>query len=79
MLFLLIALLIRGKIPDTLVRISATLSPLLPMFLIPVSAGIVTQKDVLAEHGLALLVILTVSLIPGAIVCAIIMRAGAKS
>lgn len=79
MLLLLIALLIRGRVPDSLARISSTLSPLLPLFLIPVSAGIVTQKTILAEHGLLLLAILTLSLIPGALICALIMRIAARS
>jgi holin-like protein len=51
----------------------------LPLFIIPVSVGIVTQKELLADNGIALLVIMAVSLIPGAIVCAAIMMAGKKS
>ncbi|WP_430460619.1 CidA/LrgA family protein [Thalassolituus sp. LLYu03] len=76
MLLLLIALMVRGKTPQHLTDITRTLSPLLPLFLIPVSVGIVTQKHLLAEHGPELLVILLVSLIPGALVCALIMRGG---
>lgn len=79
MLLLLAALMLRGRIPDSLVQISKTLSPLLPLFLIPVSAGIVTQTTILSEHGLVLLAILTVSLIPGILVCALIMRLWARS
>lgn len=76
MLLLLIVLLIRKKVPDSLLRISQVLSPLLPLFIIPVSVGIVTQKSLLTEHGLMLTAILIVSLVPGALVCAWIMKGG---
>lgn len=76
MLSLLLVLLVRGKIPDSLQSISQTLSPLLPLFIIPVSVGIVTQKALLQEHGLLLIAILAVSLIPGALICAWIMKGG---
>lgn len=79
MLLLLVLLVLRGKTPTSLQNISKTLSPLLPLFIIPVSVGIVTQKELLAENGMALLVIMAVSLIPGAIVCAAIMMVGKKS
>ena len=79
MLLLLVFLIIRGRTPQALQDITQTLSPLLPLFLIPVSVGIVTQKSLLADYGFELLVILTVSLIPGALVCAWIMRGGRSS
>ena len=78
MLLLLAFLLIRGKTPTSLTQISNALSPLLPLFIIPVSVGIVTQKALLAEHGIALVIILAISLIPGALVSAWIMK-GSKS
>ncbi|MBN56448.1 MAG: hypothetical protein CMI04_01975 [Oceanospirillaceae bacterium] len=74
MLLLLVFLMIRGRAPESLSQISKTLSPLLPLFIIPVSVGIVTQKELLAENGIALLVIMAVSIVPGAIVCAAIMK-----
>src|SRR5690554_5210692 len=76
MLLLLTFLLIRGKTPASLNTISKALSPLLPLFIIPVSVGIVTQKPLLAEHGLALLFFLAISIIPGALVSAWIMKGG---
>ena len=79
MLLLLFFLMIRGRTPSSLTDISKTLSPLLPLFIIPVSVGIVTQKALLEENGVALLVILAVSLIPGALVCAFIMNWKRKS
>jgi holin-like protein len=79
MLLLLVLLMLRGKTPESLQNISKVLSPLLPLFIIPVSVGIVTQKELLADNGIALLVIMAVSLIPGAIVCAAIMMADKKS
>ncbi|WP_300426972.1 CidA/LrgA family protein [Thalassolituus sp.] len=79
MLLLLFFLVLRGRTPSSLTDISKTLSPLLPLFIIPVSVGIVTQKALLEENGVALLVILAVSLIPGALVCAFIMNWKRKS
>ncbi len=76
MLLLLITLVLRGKVPDSLTSISTTLSPLLPLFIIPVSVGVVTQKALLQEHGAVLLLILAVSLIPGALLSAWIMKGG---
>ena len=76
MLLLLVFLIVRGKTPGSLTSISKTLSPLLPLFIIPVSVGIVTQKQLLAEHGLLLIAILAVSIIPGALVSAWIMKGG---
>ena len=76
MLLLLAALIVRRKTPDNLTAITRSLSPLLPLFLIPVSVGIVTQKHLLAEHGAALTAILAISLIPGILVSAWIMKGG---
>lgn len=78
MLLLLLFLVLRGKTPDSLKHISQTLSPLLPLFLIPVSSGIITQKAIISEHGLTLLVILTLSLIPGILVTGWVMTSGKK-
>ena len=78
MLLLLVALIVRGSASDSLKKITSVLSPLLPLFLIPVSVGVVTEKHALQEHGLALLAILAISIIPGALVCALIMSRGKK-
>ena len=79
MLLLLAMLITRGKTPQSLQNISKVLSPLLPLFIIPVSVGIVTQKELLAENGISLLVIMAISLIPCALVCAAVMMVGKKS
>lgn len=76
MLILLAVLVVLGKTPAVLQHTTATLSPLLPLFLIPVSTGIVTQGDIIAEHGPTLLAILIISLIPGILVCGWIMGKG---
>lgn len=78
MLLLLVFLVLRGKTPDSLQHITQTLSPLLPLFLIPVSSGIVTQKAIVSEYGPELLVILAISLIPGILVTGWIMSSGKK-
>lgn len=76
MLLLLIFLVVRGKTPESLTSVSKTLSPLLPLFIIPVSVGIVTQKPLLKEYGIELMLILAVSIIPGALITAWIMKGG---
>ena len=77
MLLLLLFLVVRGKTPQSLQQTTKSLSPLLPLFLIPVSSGIVTQKEIVSDYGLELVIILAVSLIPGIAVTGLIM-AGAK-
>ena len=76
MLLLLLFLVIRRKIPDSLIQISKTLSPLLPLFIIPVSVGVITQKPLVKEYGLELVLIMAISLIPGALISAWIMKGG---
>ena len=73
MLLLLVFLIFNRRTPEPLQQITRTLSPWLPMFLVPVSVGIITHKQLLASHGPLLLLILTVSLIPGILVCGWIM------
>lgn len=76
MLLLLLFLVIRGKIPDSLQQTTQSLSPLLPLFLIPVSSGIITQKEIISDFGFELLVILAISLVPGILVTGLIMTVG---
>jgi len=78
MLLLLVFLMIRGKTPASLQQVTATLSPLLPLFLIPVSSGIITQKSIISDYGPELVIILAISLIPGILVCGWIMAGGKK-
>ena len=79
MLLLLLFLVVRGKTPAALQQTTQTLSPLLPLFLIPVSSGIVTQKAIVSDYGLELLLILAISLIPGILVTGWIMAGGRRS
>ncbi|WP_221793473.1 CidA/LrgA family protein [Oceanobacter mangrovi] len=76
MLLLLVFLLLRGKVPHSLDTTTRFLSPWLPMFLVPVSVGVTSQAELLQQKGPLLLVILIVSLIPGIIVCGLIMQGG---
>ncbi|KZZ48854.1 hypothetical protein A3759_17750 [Thalassolituus sp. HI0120] len=76
MLLLLMFLVIRGKTPDSLQQTTKSLSPLLPLFLIPVSSGIITQKEIISDFGFELLVILAISLVPGILVTGLIMTVG---
>lgn len=76
MLLLLVFLLARRSVPAPLADITRTLAPLLPLLLMPVSIGIVTHETLIRTHGLTLLAILAISLIPGTLVCGWIMSRG---
>ena len=78
MLLLLMFLVIRGKTPDSLQQTTKSLSPLLPLFLIPVSSGIITQKEIISDFGFELIVILAISLVPGILVTGLIMTVGRR-
>ena len=78
MILLLIAFIIFKKIPQDIETAANKLAPLLPLFIIPISAGLITQTDVIQTYGLKLFIILTVSLIPGAIVTALIIKWGQR-
>lgn len=78
MLLLLAGLLIMRRVPAPLARITESLSPWLPLFLTPVSVGIITHEALLREQGVMLLLILAISLIPGILVCGLIMSWGQK-
>lgn len=56
-------LLIKGHIPAPLQQVASVLLPLLPLFLIPASAGIVEHGDLLKDDALAITLALLVSLI----------------
>ena len=76
MFILFVILLLLGKVPLPLQHTVTQLSPLLPLFLITVSAGIVTQANIISEHGLQLTIILFISLIPGILVFGWIIAKG---
>ena len=78
MLLLLVFLIIRGKAPESLQQTTKSLSPLLPLFLIPVSSGIITQQEIVSDYGVELVVILALSLIPGILVTGWIMAGNKK-
>ena len=62
LVFLFIFLLIKGHLPESLLTVSSVLLPLLPLFLIPASAGIIEHGPLLEKDGLAIAVALLVSL-----------------
>ena len=76
MIMLLLVLVGLRRVPQPLHDSVASLTPYMPLFIVPASVGLITQTDLLLEYGLELLFILAVSLIPGALVCAVIMRWG---
>lgn len=47
-------LLIKGHVPESLLSVANVLLPLLPLFLIPASVGIIQHGDLLMEDGLAI-------------------------
>lgn len=85
MVSLLVFLLVRRAIkpnsshaPESLAKLSTALAPFLTLFLVPVSVGIMSQADVIQRYGWQLMVILAISLVPGILVTAFVMR-GIKS
>ena len=78
MVILLCSIISLKKIPESLKQAAASITPLLPLFIIPVSAGLITQRELLSQYGIQLLIILFVSLIPGIAVTALIMNWGKK-
>ena len=79
MVLLLIIITLRNKIPTSIELAANKLAPLLPLFIIPISAGLITQADIVQQHGLKFLVILTLSLIPGVLVTALVLKWGDSS
>ena len=78
MVLLLIWIISRNKIPQNIETAANKLSPLLPLFIIPISVGLITQGEIVEQYGLKLLLILTLSLIPGALITALILKWGNK-
>jgi holin-like protein len=76
MVLLLTVIILRNKTPKNIKIAANKLAPLLPLFIIPISAGLITQTDIIQQHGLTLLAILTISLIPGALVTALVLKIG---
>ena len=76
MMLLLAFITIKSRIPKSLVTTATQITPLLPLFIIPVSAGLITQRELLEQFGWQLLVILTASLIPGAVITGLVMKLG---
>ncbi|MFT4766584.1 MAG: holin-like protein [Oleispira sp.] len=74
MVLLLIIIIIRKKIPTSIELAANSLAPLLPLFIIPISAGLITQSAILEQYGLKLFIILTLSLIPGVLVTAFVLQ-----
>ena len=79
MILLLTVIILRNKTPKNIEIAANKLAPLLPLFIIPISAGLITQAEVIQQYGFKLLLILTISLIPGALVTALILKLGEKS
>jgi holin-like protein len=78
MILLLICFIILKKVPKDIEVSASKLAPLLPLFIIPISAGLITQVDIIRTYGFKLFIILTISLIPGAIITALIIKWGNK-
>ena len=63
LVILFAVLLIRGYIPDPLVKVATNLLPLLPLFLIPASTGIIQYGDLLKDEWFPITVAISVSMI----------------
>ena len=71
---LLSYLLLRGQLSVSLVEITSKLLPLLPMFLIPASAGIIDNISVLTAEWAMIGIALTTSLLIGLLVTPLLFK-----
>jgi len=62
LVLLFVYLLIKGHVPASLLGAANILLPLLPLFLIPASAGIIQYGDLIMEDGVAIVAALLGSL-----------------
>ncbi len=76
MILLLSLFILNNSIPKNIELAANKLAPLLPLFIIPISAGLITQTEIIQSYGLKLLVILILSLIPGVIITALVLKWG---
>lgn len=60
---LLVTLMIRGTVDEHLVMVSDRLLPLLPLFLIPASVGVIAYWPLVKQDGLAILLAIVISLL----------------
>lgn len=63
LVLMLIFLLVRGSIPDSLAQATSRLLPLLPLLLIPASAGVVQYGALVRNEWLPILLALVISLL----------------
>lgn len=63
LILLFIGLLIRGYVPESLAKIASTLLPLLPLFLIPASTGIIQHGDLLSNEWLPITLAISLSMV----------------
>jgi holin-like protein len=71
---LLAFLLVRGSIPDSLAQATSRLLPLLPLFLIPASAGVVEYGALVRNEWLPILLALVISLLVSFLVTPFLFR-----
>ena len=63
LVLLLVFLLVRGSIPDSLAEATSRLLPLLPLFLIPASAGVVEYGALVKNEWFPIVLALVLSLL----------------
>jgi holin-like protein len=63
LVLLFVFLLVHGHVSDSLIKVTSTILPLLPLFLIPASAGIIQHGGLLQADGVAIATALIVSLL----------------
>lgn len=74
MLLLFLTLVVRGGISSDLKKSSNSILPYLPLFIVPVSVGIVNFMGLLEREGIALLVAIVVSLLIGIPACGLLAQ-----
>jgi len=74
LVLLLVFLLVRGSIPESLAQATSRLLPLLPLFLIPASAGVVEYGALVRNEWLPILLALVISLLVSFMVTPFLFR-----
>lgn len=74
LVMLLVYLLARGTIPGSLVDATSKLLPLLPLFLIPASAGVVEYGALVRNEWLPIMLALVISVVVSFVVTPLLFR-----
>lgn len=74
LILLLVYLMVRGSLSESLAKAAIRLLPLLPLFLLPASVGVVEHSELVRQEWLPILLALTLSLVASFLATPILFR-----